>query len=117
MLEIIRLLLGFLFFSGLCRDDTILVRLWNFVNGGDAESSGLNTYISLLYADPTVTLPHFSPLHLFADIAYSLISILDEKEMYESDRPFKVEQLREIARFTNQFCFKVNLLYEMLETF
>uniref|UniRef100_A0A915DWR5 HECT-type E3 ubiquitin transferase n=1 Tax=Ditylenchus dipsaci TaxID=166011 RepID=A0A915DWR5_9BILA len=77
--------------SGLCRNDTILLQLWNYVN-----------------EDANGCLPaHFAPLHLFADTAYSLISILDEKEMYESNVPFKLDQLQEIAKFANTFCFKV----------
>lgn len=98
----------------MCRDDKILLKLWNFINNKNFNGNlncgdSLNTFILLLNADPTVSSAHFSPLHLFADTAYSLISILDEKEMYESDHPFTLIQLREIARFTNLFCFKVNL--------
>ncbi|KAH7694257.1 ubiquitin-protein ligase UBE3B, partial [Aphelenchoides avenae] len=91
--------------SGLCRDDTILLQLWNFVN--EDNTAGLNNYLSFLSVDPTVTLPHFAPLHLFADIACSLISILDEKEMYENGTPFKLAQLCEMAKFANTFCFRV----------
>lgn len=102
-------------FTGLCRDDKILFKLWNFVNNEDANGNssggGLHTFILLLSADPSVSCAHFSPLHLFADTAYSLISILDEKEMYESDHSFTLIQLREIARFTNLFCFKVIFNY------
>lgn len=58
-----------IFFLGLCREDTILLQLWNFVNNG-----GLNNYLSYLSIDPAVLSPHFASLHLFADIAYSLIS-------------------------------------------
>lgn len=38
---------------------------------------------------------------------FKAFRILDEKEMYESSAPFKLDQLREIARFSNVFCFKV----------
>lgn len=97
--------------SGLCRDDKILFKLWNFVNNedlsGNSNGGGIHTFILLLNADSSVSNAYFSPLHLFADTAYSLISILDEKEMYESDHPFSLTQLREIARFANLFCFKV----------
>ncbi|KAI1727894.1 HECT-domain (ubiquitin-transferase) domain-containing protein [Ditylenchus destructor] len=91
--------------SGLCRNDAVLLQLWNFIN--EDRNGGLSNYLGFLTADPSVSQPHFAPLHLFADTAYSLISILDEREMYESSAPFKLDQLREIARFANVFCFKV----------
>ncbi|KAI6218331.1 HECT-type E3 ubiquitin transferase [Aphelenchoides fujianensis] len=90
--------------NSICCDDRILVQLWNFVI--DPTAGGLENYVRLLAVDPLVTSPNFAPLHLFADAAQSLIQILDEKEMYESGSPFTIEKLRDIARFTNLFCFK-----------
>lgn len=58
--------------SGLCRNDAVLLQLWNFIN--EDRNGGLSNYLSFLTADPSVSLPHFAPLHLFADTAYSLIS-------------------------------------------
>uniref|UniRef100_A0A914EGA9 Ubiquitin-protein ligase E3B n=1 Tax=Acrobeloides nanus TaxID=290746 RepID=A0A914EGA9_9BILA len=89
--------------SALCRDDSILIQLWLFV---ESDNGGLQTFLSYIKADPSASLPHFAPLSLFADIAYSLISILDEKEMYENGSPFSITQLCSIAKFVNIFCFK-----------
>ena len=58
-------------FSALCRDDSILIQLWLFV---ESDNGGLQTFLSYIKADPSASLPHFAPLSLFADIAYSLIS-------------------------------------------
>ncbi|KAI6197259.1 HECT-type E3 ubiquitin transferase [Aphelenchoides besseyi] len=90
--------------NSICFDDRILAQLWNFVV--DSNFGGLENYVRLLAIDPLVTSANFAPLHLFADAAQSLIQILDEKEMYESGSPFSITTLRNIARFTNLFCFK-----------
>ncbi|KAI6194686.1 HECT-type E3 ubiquitin transferase [Aphelenchoides besseyi] len=90
--------------NSICFDDRILAQLWNFVV--DSNFGGLENYVRLLAVDPLVTSANFAPLHLFADAAQSLIQILDEKEMYESGSPFSITTLRNIARFTNMFCFK-----------
>ncbi|KAI6183743.1 HECT-type E3 ubiquitin transferase [Aphelenchoides bicaudatus] len=90
--------------SALCQDDRLLTQLWAFLN--DPSTGGVNNYLKLLSADPSASLAHFSPLHLFCGTACSLISILDEVEMYEQDSPFTLSQLTEIARFTNIFCFQ-----------
>uniref|UniRef100_A0AC34QY40 HECT-type E3 ubiquitin transferase n=1 Tax=Panagrolaimus sp. JU765 TaxID=591449 RepID=A0AC34QY40_9BILA len=60
----------------------------------------------LFSADPTGSLPHFSPFSLFAHTAHTQISSLDEQEMYEEGVPFSTQQLCDIAHFTNVFCFK-----------
>ena len=52
----------------LCRDDSILIQLWLFV---ESDNGGLHTFLSYIKADPSASLPHFAPLSLFADIAYS----------------------------------------------
>ncbi|CAD5212189.1 unnamed protein product [Bursaphelenchus okinawaensis] len=87
--------------SGLCRNEKILVGLWEFINDG-----GIESYWKLLTLDPDIKLPYSSSLELFAEAAHSLISILDEKELYENQKPFTLKQLCEIASFCNTFCFR-----------
>ncbi|CAD5216371.1 unnamed protein product [Bursaphelenchus xylophilus] len=87
--------------SGLCRNEKILASLWEFINEGGVES-----YWKLLTLDPNVSLPYSSPLELFAEAAHSLISILDEKELYENQKPFTLKHLCEISSFLNTFCFR-----------
>uniref|UniRef100_A0A183CBV0 HECT-type E3 ubiquitin transferase n=1 Tax=Globodera pallida TaxID=36090 RepID=A0A183CBV0_GLOPA len=73
---------------------------------GGSDDVRLRTYLGYLVSDTDVLAPHFAPLQLFADITFTLISILDEREMYECDRPFRRDQLRQIAKFVNHFCFQ-----------
>ncbi|TKR77640.1 hypothetical protein L596_018573 [Steinernema carpocapsae] len=91
--------------SGLCREDYLLPLLWSCVCSASSDS-GLTFYLNLLASDREQTLPHFAPLMLFADTAASVISILDEEEMYERGTPFSITQLCSIAKFANAFCFK-----------
>ncbi|KAL3106558.1 hypothetical protein niasHT_016680 [Heterodera trifolii] len=109
--------------ASLGRDDTLLLQhLWQFLNeqpapppppqqqkrredGTAIENVRLRTYLGYLVSDPEVLAAQFAPLQLFIDITFTLISILDEREMYECERPFGRDQLRQIAKFVNLFCF------------
>ena len=64
---------NFYLFPDLSRDDSlILIKLWNYVDMSNG--SGLRAHLGYLVTDPEVNAPQFAPLHLFGDIAYSLIS-------------------------------------------
>ncbi|CAK5086928.1 unnamed protein product [Meloidogyne enterolobii] len=92
--------------SSLSRNDSlVLAKLWHYINPDVSNTEGFKTCLGYLVTDPSVTSPHFAPLQLFGEIAYSLISILDEKEMYETEKPFTRIQLCQIATFANRFCF------------
>ncbi|KAK0416803.1 hypothetical protein QR680_012692 [Steinernema hermaphroditum] len=91
--------------SGLCREDYLLPLLWSSISSS-SQDSGLTFHLNLLASDRAQTLPHFAPLMLFADTAASVISILDEEEMYERGTPFSLSQLSSIAKFANVFCFR-----------
>ncbi|VDM45036.1 unnamed protein product [Toxocara canis] len=91
--------------AGLCREDFLLPQLWEHIVSLSPQDSGLSYLLSLLSSQPP-TIPHFAPLILFANSAASVISILDEEEMYEKGGPFTVEQLCAIAKFCNRFCFR-----------
>nr|CAD2191708.1 unnamed protein product [Meloidogyne enterolobii] len=92
--------------SSLSRNDSlVLAKLWHYINPDVSNTEGFKTCLGYLVTDPGVTSPHFAPLQLFGEIAYSLISILDEREMYETEKPFTRIQLCQIATFANRFCF------------
>jgi hypothetical protein len=57
----------------LSRDDSlILAKLWQYISLSNG--NGLRTYLGYLVTDSDVKAPQFAPLHLFGEIAYSLIS-------------------------------------------
>ncbi|KAE9552855.1 hypothetical protein FO519_003920 [Halicephalobus sp. NKZ332] len=85
--------------------NSILKQLWNFICNNSPKGP-THYLLSLFSADPSGSLPHFAPFSLFAHIAYTQISSLDESEMYEEGIPFSIRQLCDIAQFTNTFCFK-----------
>uniref|UniRef100_A0AC35G8I0 HECT-type E3 ubiquitin transferase n=1 Tax=Panagrolaimus sp. PS1159 TaxID=55785 RepID=A0AC35G8I0_9BILA len=90
--------------SGLCQDDSVLTQLWTYISNSKHGIS--HSLLNLFNADPTASVPHFAPIALFAEIALSLISILDEKELYEEGTPFNMKQIIDISQFVNHFCFK-----------
>ncbi|VDM65042.1 unnamed protein product [Strongylus vulgaris] len=97
--------------TSVCREDRILRQLWAYLVrwGADKHSSPslscspLNAALALLSRPQS---PHAAPLRLFADAAAIVISILDEEELYDRGVPFPTEELVNIARFCNYFCFK-----------
>ncbi|KAK6102329.1 HECT-domain (ubiquitin-transferase) family protein [Brugia pahangi] len=92
--------------SGLCREDFLLPLLWEHIVSLSPTDNGLSHVIALIAShSPKIT--HFAPIVLFANCAASVISILDEEEMYEEGGPFTLDQLCAIAKFCNLFCFRV----------
>uniref|UniRef100_A0A8R1TY48 Ubiquitin-protein ligase E3B n=1 Tax=Onchocerca volvulus TaxID=6282 RepID=A0A8R1TY48_ONCVO len=92
--------------SGLCREDFLLPLLWEHIVSLSPADNGLSHMIALVASySPRIT--HFAPIVLFANCAASVISILDEEEMYEKGGPFTLDQLCAIAKFCNLFCFRV----------
>ncbi|VDM09003.1 unnamed protein product, partial [Wuchereria bancrofti] len=92
--------------SGLCREDFLLPLLWEHIVSLSPIDNGLSHVIALVAShSPKIT--HFAPIVLFANCAASVISILDEEEMYEEGGPFTLDQLCAIAKFCNLFCFRV----------
>ncbi|KAM3722651.1 Ubiquitin-protein ligase E3B [Dirofilaria immitis] len=92
--------------SGLCREDFLLPLLWEHIVSLSPADNGLSHMIALVASHPQKT-THFAPIILFANCAVSVISILDEEEMYEQGGPFSLDQLCAIAKFCNLFCFRV----------
>uniref|UniRef100_A0A915Q147 HECT-type E3 ubiquitin transferase n=1 Tax=Setaria digitata TaxID=48799 RepID=A0A915Q147_9BILA len=92
--------------SGLCREDFLLPLLWEHIVSLSPSDNGLSHVIALIASYPS-KITHFAPVILFANCATSVISILDEEEMYEKGGPFTLNQLCAIAKFCNLFCFRV----------
>ncbi|XP_023931674.1 ubiquitin-protein ligase E3B-like, partial [Lingula anatina] len=93
--------------SGLSYQDLFLPNLWSFFCDF-GPNCGLNAFIELLTSSPNNTHhPVFQMLTLFCDAASHLIVILDDVELYEQQKPFKLENVVAMTSFLNQFIFKL----------
>ncbi|KAL4003660.1 HECT-domain (ubiquitin-transferase) family protein [Acanthocheilonema viteae] len=92
--------------SGLCREDFLLPLLWEHIVNLSPTDNGLSHIIALVTSHSS-KITHLAPIILFANCATSVISILDEEEMYERGGPFTLDQLCAIAKFCNLFCFRM----------
>jgi len=92
--------------AGLCYQDLILPNLWRFICSlGPA--NGMKAFLDHLNLHTKACAPEFQILILFCDCATHLITILDDMEMYENQRPFTIEELITISSFLNNFVFKI----------
>ena len=92
--------------AGLCYQDLILPNLWHFISSlGPA--NGMKAFLDHLNLHTKTCAPEFQILILFCDCATHLITILDDMEMYENQRPFTIEELITISSFLNNFVFKI----------
>ncbi|XP_064612255.1 ubiquitin-protein ligase E3B-like [Liolophura sinensis] len=93
--------------GGLSYQEELLPNLWYFLQDL-GPSCGLKSFLEMLYQAPNSTIhPAFSLLGLFCDLASHLITILDEVEIFEQQKPFSVEDYTKMAAFLNQFVFRV----------
>ena len=67
---------------------------------------GQKVFIDLLAANPKATSPEFQLLILFADCMNHLLTILDDVEMYEKQKPFALGHFIVLSTVVNQFLFK-----------
>uniref|UniRef100_A0A0N5A261 HECT-type E3 ubiquitin transferase n=1 Tax=Parastrongyloides trichosuri TaxID=131310 RepID=A0A0N5A261_PARTI len=89
--------------ASITNDDLILPSLWHHIN---RDSKSVNFYLKIMQQDKKSESPHCSVLILFSKATVSILNLLDEKEMYEIQKPFTLNELCEIARFSNHFCFR-----------
>ena len=92
--------------AGLCYQDLILPNLWHFITSL-GPGSGMKAFLDHLNLHTKTCAPEFQILILFCDCATHLITILDDMEMYESQRPFTLDELITISSFLNNFVFKI----------
>uniref|UniRef100_T1IRU6 Ubiquitin-protein ligase E3B n=1 Tax=Strigamia maritima TaxID=126957 RepID=T1IRU6_STRMM len=91
--------------TGLCYQDLLLPNLWKFIHSLGSHSC-LNAFLDHLAINTKTSSPEFQMLTLFCGCATHLITILDDIEMYEQQKPFSIEDLRNMAVVFNQFIFK-----------
>ncbi|XP_059171742.1 ubiquitin-protein ligase E3B-like [Physella acuta] len=93
--------------GGLAYNDILLPILWRFLCDLGPHC-GLKTFIELLTQAPNSTIhPVFSLLSLFCETASHMITTLDDTEMLEHQKVFKVGDYVRMSEFLNLFTFKV----------
>ena len=93
------------FSAGLCYGDVLLPNLWTLLQSL-GPFCGQKVFIDLLAANPKATSPEFQLLILFADCMNHLLTILDDVEMYEKQKPFALGHFIVLSTVVNQFLFK-----------
>lgn len=92
--------------TGLCYQDVVLPNLWKFICCL-GPNYGLKSFLDHLAINTKTTAPEFQMLMLFYDCCTHLITILDDMELYEQQKPFRLEDLVIMSAFLNQFVFKI----------
>ncbi|XP_070571587.1 ubiquitin-protein ligase E3B-like [Ptychodera flava] len=90
--------------TGLSYQDVLLSNLWRFI--GELGPHGpLKLYTENLQT--MADQPIFSALTLFCDCAGHLITVLDDLELYEQQKPFRVADLVAMSKILNTFVFRM----------
>lgn len=92
--------------TGICYQEKILINLWKIVWSFGGKSS-LNLFLNSLELDLKVESPEFQLLILVCDCSTYLITLLDDKEVYEEQKPFQIQDLIQISAFLNNFIFRI----------
>lgn len=92
--------------AGLSYKEIVLPHLWKFITriGPNNPCRAFLDYLSL---NSKSCAPEFQILTLFCECATHLITILDDIELYENQKPFTIEDLIMISHFLNNFVFKL----------
>ncbi|KAF8796101.1 Ubiquitin-protein ligase E3B like protein [Argiope bruennichi] len=99
--------------TGLCYQDMVLPNLWKFISSL-GPGNGLKAFLDHLAITTKTCSPEFQILVLFCDCATHLITILDDVELYEQQKPFCLEDLVSISAFLNQLVFKL-IWYNLID--
>ncbi|XP_022183812.2 ubiquitin-protein ligase E3B [Nilaparvata lugens] len=91
--------------TGLCYQDNILHQLWRFLYSL-GPNCGLKTFLDLLAVNTKGSGPEFSILTLFCDCMTHYVTILDDIEMYEQQKPFTLQDYVTMSSFLNLFLYR-----------
>ena len=92
--------------TAICLHDYILHNLWLFIRSLGTQN-GLKAFLDHLAIHTKSSAPEFNILTLFCECASHLISILDDSELYEQQKPFSLEDLINISSFLNVFVYRI----------
>jgi len=91
--------------NSLCCGDLLLKPLWIFLNSL-GQTCGLKSFLELLSVNKTGSAPEFQMLILFCDTFSHLVTILDDTEFYEQDKPFSKHEYAMLGQFLNTFLYR-----------
>ncbi|XP_049776175.1 ubiquitin-protein ligase E3B isoform X1 [Schistocerca cancellata] len=94
--------------TGLCYQDKILFSLWQFICSL-GPNCGLKSFLDLLTVNTKCNAPEFQMLILFCDCMTHYVTILDDLEMYEQQKPFRLTDFVVMCSFLNNFLYKAIL--------
>ena len=92
--------------NGLCCGDLVIKPLWLLLNSLGAQC-GLKQWLDLLTVNKTGSAPEFQMLILFCDTLTHLVTILDDAEFYDQERPFSTPEYALLGSFLNTFLYKI----------
>ncbi|XP_014290363.1 ubiquitin-protein ligase E3B [Halyomorpha halys] len=101
--------------TGLCYQESILFRLWKFLEL-QGPTCGLKMFVDALSDNAKIaSSAEFQTLILFCDCMMHYVTILDDIEMYEEQNPFKLNDFICMSSFLNMFLYKgiLNNLFDM----
>ncbi|XP_064107613.1 ubiquitin-protein ligase E3B-like isoform X2 [Macrobrachium nipponense] len=94
--------------TGLCYKSDMVYHLWLILQSL-GPLCGLKSFLDLLSVSMKATAPEFHLLMLFCDSTTHLVTVLDDLEMYEHQKPFSITDYSAMASFLNNFIYKVLL--------
>lgn len=92
--------------TGLCYKSDMVSQLWQVLLSL-GPSCGLKSFLDLLSVSTKATAPEFHMLMLFCDATAHLVTVLDDLEMYEQQRPFTISDYTTMSAFLNNFTYKI----------
>ena len=91
--------------NGLCFGDLLLRPLWLFLNSL-GPTCGLKSFLELLSTNKAASAPEFQMLELFCDTFSHLVTMLDDSEFYDQDKPFSKHEYSLLGTFLNTFLYR-----------
>lgn len=92
--------------TALCMHDSLLANLWAYISSF-GPNNGIRAFLDHLALYTKTSGPEFHILTLFCKCSSHIISILDDSEFYEKQKPFTIDDLVELSTFLNNFVFKI----------
>ena len=92
--------------AGLSYKELILPHLWRFITL-IGPNNPCRAFLDYLNLHSKSCAPEFQILIIFCECATHLITILDDIELYENQKPFSLDDLVMISHFLNNFVFKL----------
>ncbi|XP_043191371.1 ubiquitin-protein ligase E3B-like [Amphibalanus amphitrite] len=92
--------------TSLCYGGSLLPDLWSLLRGLGPDC-GLRQFVGLLGSPDGSAAPEFHVVSMFCDCMANYVVVLDDIEMYEEQKLFKLEDYVQISGFLNTFVYKI----------